>query len=404
MSSFLFALFLLSVGLVLYTYVGYPLVLATIATLRPRQDSAGPPSKWPFVSISLPAYNEEGTIGEALERLLALDYPADRRQILVVSDASTDRTDEVVARYVDRGVELLRMPKRVGKTGAENAAAGHLVGDIVVNTDASVRIDTQAIKSLVARFEDPSVGLASGHLVSIDGAAVGSNAGDKGYYGYEMWVRGLESRVCSVVQASGALYAIRLGIHRTPCPAELTRDTASLVTAWEQGYRTVSVEDAVCHVPRARSLRQEYRRKARTFTRGLGTLFYKRHILNPFRHGLFAWMVFSHKLCRWLVPWGMIAGLLAIAGLSATEAWARWTIGVASLLSVLALAGWLWPDNRRAPSKPLSVMAYLAATNVAVLHAWLNVLRGNTKGIWEPTRRKIEVMHGQSPAHESPPR
>src|SRR5439155_1364987 len=170
-------------------------------------------------------------------------------QIVVVSDASTDATDDIVTRYAARGVELLRLPRRAGKTAAENAARSVLKGDIIVNTDASVRIHPQAIRALVVALRDPTVGVASGRDVSIarlDGAA---NRGEGTYVGYEMWVRDLETRVWGIVGASGCLYAIRAELHRQFVPEDLSRDFAAALTARHHGLRAVSVPGAICFVP-----------------------------------------------------------------------------------------------------------------------------------------------------------
>lgn len=375
----------LGFGIAAYAYLGYPVLLKLISLLRPRPPVTREPAEWPSVSITIPAYNEERAIAATLDALLATDYPADRRQILVVSDASSDRTDEIVRGYADRGVELLRMPVRGGKTAAENAAREHLRGGIVVNTDASVRIAPGALKPLIARFADPEVGVASGRDVSVAQMNRDLNLGESGYVGYEMWVRDLETRVDSIVGASGCFYAIRKPLQMTLFPSALSRDFACALIAREQGYRAVSVNEAVCFVPRIQSLHREYRRKVRTLTRGLETLWFKRSLLNPFRYGLFAWMLASHKLVRWLAPWGLILAalgclLLAAALRSAVLA------GVFVLPLVFAGVGWVWPENRRAP-RVVAVPTYVVLGIIAALDAWLRALRGELNPVWEPTRR-----------------
>ncbi len=376
-------------GIAAYAYLGYPALLKLMSRLRRRALQVDEPAEWPRISITVPAYNEERAIAATLDALLAADYPADRRQVLVVSDASTDRTDEIVRGYADRGVELLRVPVRAGKTAAENAAQQHLRGDIVVNTDASVRIAADALKPLIARFSDPTVGVASGRDVSVARLDRDANLGESGYVGYEMWLRDLETRVGSIVGASGCFYAIRKPLHLTFFPSALSRDFACALIARERGYRAVSVSEAVCFVPRIPSLRQEYRRKVRTLTRGLETLWYKRALLNPFRYGLFAWMLASHKLVRWLAPWG-----LALTGL----AWLWLALALRSVVGTLVLvvpllfaaAGWVWPEGRSAP-RIVAVPAYLVSGIVAALDAWLRALRGQLNPVWEPTRRSTAV-------------
>jgi len=376
-----------SLGLVLYAYAGYPLLLWLRNLKRPRLRPPAPPSLWPTVSITIPVYNEEATIRATLERLLALDYPAERRQILVVSDASTDRTDQIVREFAARGVELLRVPVRGGKTAAENAARPYLRGEIVVNTDASILIDPKALRTLIVQFGDPAVGVASGRDISVAHMGESVNVGESRYVAYEMGVRTLETRGCGIVGASGCLYAIRCQLHMTPVPEALSRDFAAALVARERGYRAVSVADARCFVPRAASLRQEYRRKVRTMARGLQTLFYKRRLLNPFRYGEFAWMLFSHKLCRWLVPWALVGAAGALVALASDAAWPRWALAVGGVGSLLGILGWLWPEGRRLP-RLLTLSTYVLATNVAALHAWISVGRGELSPIWEPTRRE----------------
>jgi cellulose synthase/poly-beta-1,6-N-acetylglucosamine synthase-like glycosyltransferase len=381
-------LVLVGASIGLYAYVLYPAALAILARARPRPVAARDPDQWPMISITVPAYNEETDIAGTLDCILAAEYPADRRQVLVVSDASTDGTDAIVAGYAGRGVQLLRVPRRGGKTAAENAARTLLQGEIVINTDASVRIDRNALKPLVRCFSDPAVGVASGRDVSV-GRTGALNAGEAGYVGYEMWVRQLETRVGSIVGASGCLYAIRRDLHMTLVPEALSRDFAAALVARERGFRAVSVHQAICYVPRITSVRKEYRRKVRTMTRGLETLWFKRHLLNPFRFRSFAWMLWSHKLIRWLAPVGLAAaagGTLLIAlegGVWGAMIGSAWVAALA-----LAVAGWYWPEGRPAP-RLVAAISYGGAGTVAALAAWWRALRGELNPLWEPTRREV---------------
>jgi cellulose synthase/poly-beta-1,6-N-acetylglucosamine synthase-like glycosyltransferase len=321
-----------------------------------------------------------------LRKILEIDYPPERRQILVVSDASTDGTDDVVRTFADRGVELLRVPVRRGKTAAENAALPAIRGEIIVNTDASIHIPPYALRPLIAAFADSSVGVASGQDVSITQAGDSTNQGESRYVGYEMWVRELETDVVGIVGASGCFYAIRAELHQVHIPEGLSRDFASAMVAEEHGLRAVSVPEAICFVPRTKSLHNEYRRKVRTMTRGMQTLSYKRHLLDPMRHGLFAWMLFSHKVCRWVVPWAGALALAALAALSVTMPWARWPLAAAGMFLIAAAIGWTWPERRVAP-RLFALPAYLVSGNVAALVASIGALRGQRHATWEPTRR-----------------
>jgi len=373
-------------GLLVYTYALYPGLLRVLGAGKARLGRLADPEAWPTVSVSLPVFNEEHQIAETLESLLSLEYPRDRIQILVVSDASTDRTDDIVRAYGDRGVELLRVPERRGKGAAETAATPHLTGEIVVNTDASIRIAPDGLKPLIRQFSDREVGLASGRDVSVASGTEDAIKGESSYVGYEMAIRDLETRVGTIVGASGCFYAIRLHLHRVPLPTSLSRDFAAALHCRERGYRAVSVPEAICYVPRERSLRREYRRKVRTITRGVGTLIHKRNLMNPFRYGLFAWMLFSHKVCRWLVPWAGVTVLVGLALAAPSIPWAR----VGFLFAVTGISmgsvGWLMSDRRDLPWF-LGLPAFGLLGNVAAMHAVLRVIMGKEDALWEPTRR-----------------
>lgn len=377
--------------LALYAYVGYPALLWALAITsdaRPGSSSKEAPSDWPMVSISLPAYNEAGVIRGTLEALLAADYPDDRLQIVVVSDASDDGTDDIVREFADRGVELHRLEERSGKTAAENAAVPLLEGEITVNMDASIRIPPRSIKALVEALEDPSVGVASGRDVSVASTEEAGNVGESSYVGYEMWVRDLETRAGSIVGASGCFYAIRTELHRRPLPATLSRDFAAALVAREEGFRSVSVDDAVCYVPRTASLKRELRRKVRTMARGLGTLFYKRHLLDPFRYGRFAWMLFSHKLCRWLVPLTVppaVGGLMFVAwSLAGPVGLGSLGAGTVAGAAILMAAERFESDE---VPRLLAMFQYITYGIAAGVRAWMEFLSGGEFAVWEPTQR-----------------
>lgn len=377
-----------------YAYVAYPALLWLMTRPGRAVGAAGvaggsgqeAPPEWPTISISLPAFNEVDSIAATLEHLLALDYPAERRQIVVVSDASDDGTDDVVRSYADRGVELVRLDERRGKTAAEAAAIPHLTGEIVVNTDATISIPSGSLKPLIRAFADPTVGVASGRDISVGDLETEANRPESGYVGYEMWVRSLETGFGSIVGASGCFYAIRRHLHRPDFPEALSRDFASCIIARESGFRAVSVDEAVCFVPRTASLEKEFRRKVRTMARGLQTLWYKRVLLDPVRYGRFAWMLASHKLSRWLVwlTWpGALLGLVLLT-VALPELWPL----TAAVLAALAV-GWVgWKFSARAAlPRPLSLLAYAVSGAAAGFSAWMQALRGRRLAVWEPTRR-----------------
>jgi cellulose synthase/poly-beta-1,6-N-acetylglucosamine synthase-like glycosyltransferase len=384
-----------SIGLVLvaipvavfvYAYLLYPAILWVISRKNPWLPPAGTPPEWPAITIVLPVYNEEKVIRATLESLLAIDYPADKRQVLVLSDCSTDGTHDIVREYADRGVVLVALPERRGKTAAENESARHATGSIVINTDATTRILPDSVKPLVDVFRDESVGVASGRDVSSGIGTVEANRAESGYVGYEMWVRDLETRAGSIVGASGCFMAIRRILFDQLFPEALSRDFASPLLARRAGFRAVSVPRALALVPRARSLKVEFRRKTRTMARGIETLWFLRSMMHLTKYGRFAWMLWSHKAARWYGFLTAPLGLLGLMLLAPGSVFAQYLLVAALLgLAVGALA-FAWPEGRKIP-RLLASAGYLVGATVAAILAWGKALRGERNPIWEPTRR-----------------
>ena len=380
----------LPIVLAVYTYAAYPALLWLLARRRTIAVVAGDADYQPFISIVVPAYNEETQIGGAIEALLAQDYPHDKMQILILSDASSDGTDRIVSSYAERGVELMRMPKRSGKTAMENAACRLLRGDVVVNSDASIRLHPNATRRLIERLSDPSIGVASGRDVSVSVGKPQANATEAGYVNYEMRLRALETRAGGIVGASGCCYAIRTDLHRLPIPPDLSRDFSAALTARAHGFRAVSVDEAIAFVPRTATLRREYTRKVRTIARGMETLLGVSHMLDPMRYGAFSWRLISHKVCRWLVPLAGVPALIGLFYLAPAHLWAA--VALAGVLSVgiVAMIGALWPDSRPMP-RLLSFVSFAVAANIAVIHAVCRLVYAGDDKIWEPTRREAIV-------------
>ena len=387
MSAFATTLVVLPFALAGYAYVGYPILLQLASLATRRRVTPPEPREWPLVTLLVAAYNEERVIREKLDDLLAADYPAHRRQVVVVSDASSDDTDRIVREeYHSRGVELVRAPGRGGKTVAENHAAPHLHGDIVVCSDASVRLHSRAVRELVRAFADPTVGVASSRSALVADAGAQAAGGEKEYIGYEMWVRSLESRLGSIVGASGALFAMRRELFDAALPAALARDFASAPQARARGFRAVSVDTAICYWAGARVIRGELRRKVRTMAQGLLTLWHVRALMNPFRYGRFAFMLASHKLARWLVFLSLPFALVGLAMLAPRSSLAATALVACVLGCALGGVALRWPATSK-PPKVLALFGYLLAAALAGVLAWGTALRGQRIAAWEPTRR-----------------
>jgi cellulose synthase/poly-beta-1,6-N-acetylglucosamine synthase-like glycosyltransferase len=368
----------------IYAYVLYPAILAILAgrPRAPRRENAA--VDWPSVTIAVPVYNAAGTIRVTLEALLELDYPRDKLQIMVVSDGSVDGTDDIVRDFTHRGIELLQIPIRKGKTAAENAVVAVASSEIVVNVDATICVPRQSLKPLIRAFDDATVGVASGRDCST-GRVDETVGGESGYVGYEMWVRDLETRSGSIVGASGCFYAFRRSIRSSPLPPDLSWDFASPLVARVHGLRSVSVSSAVCLVPRTRDLRIELRRKVRTMARGIRTLFYHKTLMNPMRYGLFAFMLVSHKLCRWLPFLIAPISISALGALSITQEWARLVMGLVLIGVGLGTLG--MRTRVLASARLVSIAGFGVASFTAGFLAWVDVFRSVQMATWDPTPR-----------------
>jgi cellulose synthase/poly-beta-1,6-N-acetylglucosamine synthase-like glycosyltransferase len=302
-------------AVVLYSYLGYPALLALGARRRP----APPVRKAPFtprVSLVMVACDEAEHVEAKLRNCLELDYPPDRLELLVVSDGSRDATGAIVARFADRGVRLLALDGPRGKPAALNAAVPQASGEVVVLCDARQRFARDAVRELAANFADPRVGAVSGelHLAPAHGSGAGEGLG--AYWSYEKAVRRLESRFSSVVGATGAIYAIRRELFRPLDERLILDDLAIPLDVAQQGYRVVFEPAARAYDRASDEPAREFRRKLRTLAGNYQLVRLRPDLLRPDRNPLFFELV-SHKLSRLSVPWCL---LLMLAN-SAVLAW-----------------------------------------------------------------------------------
>lgn len=377
-----------------FAFVVYPVIVWLWSRLRPAYTLPPAPAsddEWPEISVLIVAYNEERRLKKTLDHALSTDYPPHKLNVLVVSDCSSDGTDDLVLNYGDPRVRLFRMPERSGKPAGENAAGPHLKGEIVVSIDASILIPRDSLRPLVRALLDPAVGLASGRDISIGDEAREGNKAESNYVGMEMTLRSWETRVHSIVGASGCFYANRRHLQMVQLPPELARDFAAASVARMAGYRAVSVDEATCLVPRTPTLKAELRRKSRTMGRGLATLLYLRATLNPFKYGSYAFMMASHKLVRWMLFPSFLGWLIGPPFLLETAPYTLvLTLGMIIGLITARLVV-TWPDNKRLP-KVIAFPGYIFVSIVAGWRAWLHLLRNEKAAVWEPTQRPVSDM------------
>ena len=371
-----------ALAVIAWVYIGYPVVLWAVALVRRKP--VGRRAIEPSVSLVICAYNEERDIGRKLEETLACDYPADRLEVIIASDGSTDRTDDIVREFAPR-VRLLRVEGRGGKTLAQNAAVASARGDILVFSDVTTVYEPGTIRALVENFADPDVGCVGGDLHYLKEARNPSAEGRALFWSYERQLRIWESQVHSIIGVAGCVYAMRRALYQ-PLDAGAISDFIQPGKVTERGHRTVLEPAGVAYEPvESQSLGEELYRRARVITRGLRGAFHMPALLNPLRHPWFATLLWSHRVLRWLVPVFLLILLAASAALAGRGGLYRLALaGQLAIYGTGLLAFALERARVRVPG--LFIPLYFCVVNLAPLLALAWLARGERKVVWETGR------------------
>lgn len=375
-------LFYLSLLIVIYVYAGYPLLVFIVSRARRRRVRKS--SIEPAVTILIAAHNEEDVIGPTLENKFALNYPAEKLEIIVISDGSSDRTDEIVARYKNRGVRLIRQEQRAGKTSALNRAAQLARGEILVFSDANSLYEREAVRQLVANFADHQVGYVTGKMVYTDpdGTLIGD--GCTAYMKYENALRRWETSLGSVVGVDGGIDAVRKKLYRAMNPDQLP-DFVLPLRVVEQGYRVVHEPGALLQEPALRESSDEYRMRVRVSLRALWALSDMRSLLSFYRHPLFAWQLWSHKVLRYICFVFLLVAYLANLALWGEGEFYRvffmlQTTGYLGASVSIGLGAYGWRV------KALYLAHYFLLLNAAAAQAFVKFLLRQKQVVWTPRK------------------
>ena len=388
-------LFWILIGLSVWAYVGYPLLLLLATIGRRAERGAGPSGlgaaglgeSLPTVTVLLPAHDEEAHIARRIDNLLALDYPPARLEILVGSDGSTDGTVAIVQGYAGRGVRLHEATVRAGKTALLNDMVRLARGEVLVFTDANCVYEAGAVRALVARLGEPGVECVIGELSYVNEDDPTVAAGEGLYWRYENAIKEMESQLGGTLVANGSIYALRRARAR-PLPPQVSDDSVNPLLILRDGGRVVFERGAVARERAASSLEEEFRRKARMVTRQLGSHLHVRAFLWPPRPWL-AFRLASHKTLRWLVPVLLLAALGVNLGLLGRPLF-QLTLGIAILFLLLAaMGGWRVARGLAAPAW-MRLPLYFSVVNGAALKGMADFLLGRHRAVWrvsESTRR-----------------
>jgi len=373
--------FWLSLAVFIQAYIGYPLSLLIMRVLQRRRKDEAPAAtgELPVVSLLISAYNEERVIREKLENSLSLDYPAGKLRIILISDGSTDRTDEIALEYADRGIELRAFEGRQGKVACLNRVIPTLESELVVMSDANSIYDSNSIRRMAEQFSDPKIGCVCGRLRYVNPLRHSAGEGERLYWGYEGWIKRLESSLGSLLGANGAIYAYRRHLFRPVDPLMFCDDVIPIRIAIE-GYLAIYQPLASCSEEAAdeRAERARRRRHASFGLRSMAAL-----LLEAMSAGrlLIAYQCICHRMLRW-------GGALALSGILISSLylpapWSGFMLAGQAVFYSLALVGFLL--DRVGLRFPVAYLPYyfLVIHMSGLIGLWA-LATGSDRPYWEP--------------------
>ena len=394
-------LFWSSVAAIVFTYGGFPLLLAIRAWFRKRHKSTSydstensirnPAGGVPVVSVVIAAHNEQDYIRQKLDNIFSLDCDHTQLEVIVASDGSTDRTEELVSRYGKQQVRLLALPRQ-GKNATLNAAVSISRGEFLVFTDADTMMNKHALNRLLEPFIDPHVGAVGGDYRYL--APKTNSNEEKTYWNYDRILKKFQSEGGSMTSATGQIYAIRRCLFR-PIPEKLVDDFYVSVQAPAAHYRLAFEPRAIAFGTAAEAGKPEFDRKVRVITGGLRTVWKMRRLLNPFVYGFYALQLFIHKVLRRLLVIPMF-----IAGVTSVVLWEQgWVYQLAAagqfFLHGAAALGYLLRDHRVGRIKLFTLPFFFDLVNLASLVAFFQLLTGSRYDIWKPARTNLPADKAQ---------
>jgi len=372
--------FIICIFTLFYVYLGYPLAVVVCSMFMEKKIE-----KYihePVITILIAAYNEEVHIGATIQNKLELDYPKDKLEIIVISDGSTDGTDEIAQRFENQGVRLIRQEPRKGKTAALNLAVPHAGGEIIAFSDANSIYASDALKKMARNFKNPDVGYVTGKMIYIN--SNGSSLGDgcSAYMKYENLLRAYETKIGSTVGVNGGVDIVRKELYKTMRDDQLP-DLILPLMVIEQGYRVIYEPDAIVMESSLDKTHDEYKMRVRVTLRALWALYDMRKLLNIVQFKLFAWQVLTHKFLRYL-------GFIFLIGLYVSNVFlvskaAFW--GFIYVLQHLFYALVLLVHTRTKKQKSVGLLYipyYFVLLNIAAAHAFMKFLRGQRQVTWTP--------------------
>ena len=375
--------FWLAAVLLFYVYAGYPSLLAMVNLFVRRRRSE--PGYTPRISVLIAAYNEEQAIAHKLEQTLALEYPPELLEVMVLSDCSTDRTDEIVNAFPDKRVRLMRMAERRGKTHAQNCGVKEARGDVIVFSDATAIYHPKALLYLAGNYQDASVGAVSGRYQYFDpGEQSPTGLGSVAFWNYENLIKKLQSRISTITGCCGCIYSVRKAAY-TELPADIISDLVQPLHAIKKGYRVLFEDRALAYEETTQSTGEEFAMRVRVVTRAMRGLLSVSDLLRPWKFPWPSFQLWSHKIMRWMVPLFLVG--LFVSNLQLLDApLYRTTFALQLFFYAAALLNILVPLHRQ--WRPLGIPLFFCTLNAAALVSMVEICRGRKYVTWQTVRAR----------------
>lgn len=367
----------------LYIYFGYPILILLMSFAR-RRTHRRDESYQPKVSLVICAYNEQKHIKRKMENSLSLNYPGDKLEIIVVSDGSTDKTNEYIRHFEEEGIKLHVLESRLGKTEAQNQGVKISSGEIVFFSDATTIHPPDVVEKLVRNLADDTIGGVTGKVIYVNPDDTGLGKGLGLYSKYEKFVRSRESRFQFMAWAAGCIYAVKKTAF-SRIPSDLVSDFAGPLMIVEQGHRILYEPEAIAFVERMPSLKAEFARRSRIASQGLYVLSRMKHLMNPFRHGFLSITLISRRLLRWLSP--AFLGAVFVSNLALINSSNLYTVifGLQIALYLCALLGFS-SEKLGIKVRLLNIPMTFVLMNLAAAAGIVRLLKGDKAVIWETIR------------------
>ena len=373
----------LSLSILLYVYLGYPLAITIVAQLKGRKQKLIDSNYEPHVSMIIPARNEEKVIAKKLNNTLQLNYSKEKLEIIVISDNSLDKTDEIVRQFEADGVRLLSLTERHGKTWAQNIAAEKALGQVLIFSDANAMYIPDAVKHLAQYFQDPQVGAVSGELHYSNPANSAVGYEENLYWRWEKFIKRQEHIAGCILGANGSIYAVRKTDY-IPLEKNIISDFIEPLEIIVRNKKLVYEPKAISYEQASLSFDQELARKRRIISRSIYSLRVHNHLLNPFRSGLLFFELLSHKVLRWLTPVFAVIVFIFTALLSLNGLYTSFFV-VQTVFYALGLLGFMFKNQNNWPTLFFTPY-YFCLLGYASIQGILDFLKGKSSVIWEPIR------------------